>query len=220
MLHGIGESQPTWAAEIVARWLRRRLNVARASGKSAAPRVARIRPFAHRNLERSLPESERRRSSLSICCLVLDASDGAVTGDTPPKRDAIMRPSSRASTPTAKTRVAPTLRMRSARSDLIRPWRTGRWLQSCGAGTSCRCTPTRALCGRWRAVRRPGRDSCSATNPGDSSAATLTAHIGVQCTGHRRRCAIARLRTTPDLKPSCWATQPTGSVREGRFTEC
>lgn len=89
MLHGIGESQPTWAAEIVARWLRRRLNLARASGEDLRRRE--LLGYDHSLAEILKESSERapREFVEHLLPLVLEASDAAVTGDSPPKRDAI-----------------------------------------------------------------------------------------------------------------------------------
>ena len=89
MLHGIGKSQPTWAAEIVAHWFRRRLNVARESGDDLRRRE--LLGYDH-SLAEILKESSARAPKefvAHLLPLVLEASDAAVTGDTPPKRDAI-----------------------------------------------------------------------------------------------------------------------------------
>lgn len=89
MLHGIGQSQPTWAAEIVARWLRRRLNLARASGEDLQRRE--LFGYDHSLAEILKESSERAPKEFveHLLPLVLEASDAAVTGESPPKRDAI-----------------------------------------------------------------------------------------------------------------------------------
>lgn len=89
MLHGIGESQPRWAAEIVARWLRRRLSLAHASGEELRRRE--LLGYDHSLAEILKESSERSPKDFvdQLLPLVLEASDAAVTGDSPPKRDAI-----------------------------------------------------------------------------------------------------------------------------------
>lgn len=89
MLHGIGESRPAWAAEIVARWLRRRLNLARESGEDLRRRE--LLGYDH-SLAKILKESSERAPKEFVehlLPLILEASDAAVTGDSPPRRDAI-----------------------------------------------------------------------------------------------------------------------------------
>jgi hypothetical protein len=89
MLHGIGKSQPTWAAEIVARWLRRRLNLARATGEDLRRRE--LLGYDHSLAEMLKESSERAPKEFveHLLPLVLEASDAAVTDDSAPKRDAI-----------------------------------------------------------------------------------------------------------------------------------
>jgi hypothetical protein len=89
MLHGIGESQPAWAAEIVAHWIRRRLNVMRASGED--PRRRELLGYDHSLAEilRQSAEGAPRQFVSHLLPIVLEASDAAVAGNKPPKHDAI-----------------------------------------------------------------------------------------------------------------------------------
>jgi hypothetical protein len=89
MLHGIGEIQPTWAAEIVAHWFRRRLNVAREAGDDLRRRA--LLGYDHSLAEILKESSERAPQEFveHLLPLVLEASDAAANGDSPPRRDAI-----------------------------------------------------------------------------------------------------------------------------------
>lgn len=89
MLHGIGEIQPAWSAEIVAHWMRRRLASSREAGK--APGRRELLGYDH-SLAEILKESAERAPGefvRHLLPLVLEASDTTLTGKVPPKRDAI-----------------------------------------------------------------------------------------------------------------------------------
>ena len=89
MLHGLGKNRPEWLVEVLAHRLRRRLAVLRAAEEDL--RLRELLGYDH-SLARMLnqaAESAPTEFVEHVLPVVLDISDSALTGDTPPKRDAV-----------------------------------------------------------------------------------------------------------------------------------
>ena len=89
MLHSLGKSRPEWVPEVLAYRLRRRLSVLVAAGED--PRSRALLGYDH-SLARMLVQVEKNAPAelvKHVLPVVLEISDSALTGDTPPKRDAV-----------------------------------------------------------------------------------------------------------------------------------
>ena len=89
LLHSLGEHRPDWTSEVLARQFRRRLALIRATG-------ARLRSGALLDHDQFAPElivksAENAPAAFveHVLPVVLEISDAAASGDTPPKRDAV-----------------------------------------------------------------------------------------------------------------------------------
>ena len=89
MLHGIGEARPSWAAEIVAHWMRRRLIVIRTAGGDLRRRE--LLGYDHSLAEILKDAAERAPADFvgQILPLVLEVSDATAADSDPPRRDSI-----------------------------------------------------------------------------------------------------------------------------------
>ena len=89
MLHGLGKNRPEWVPEVLAYWLRRRLATIRDAGSDLRsreflgddPSLVRMFGQAAKNAPAELVEH--------VLPVILDISDSALEGHTPPKRDAV-----------------------------------------------------------------------------------------------------------------------------------
>ena len=89
MLHSLGEHRPEWLPEVLAQRLRRRLALIRATG-------AELRSGALLDHDQFVPELVVKSAANApaafvdhVLPVVLEISDAAASGDTPPKRDAV-----------------------------------------------------------------------------------------------------------------------------------
>ena len=89
MLHSLGEHRPEWLPEVLAQRLRRRLALIRATG-------AELRSGALLDHDLFVPELVVKSAANApaafvdhVLPVVLEISDAAASGDTPPKRDAV-----------------------------------------------------------------------------------------------------------------------------------
>ena len=89
MLYGLDKNRPEWVPEVLAHRLRRRLEVIRAEGGDLRRRE--IFGQNHSAAEMISKSAERAPAVFveRVLPVVLDISDSALTGDTPPKRDAV-----------------------------------------------------------------------------------------------------------------------------------
>ena len=89
MLHSLGKNRPEWLVEVLAHRLRRRLAVHRAAGEDL--RLRELLGYDH-SLARMLSQAAGNAPTEfveHVLPVVLDISESALTGDTPPKRDAV-----------------------------------------------------------------------------------------------------------------------------------
>ena len=89
MLYSLGENRPEWVAEVLARRLRRRLSLVRATGKKPEFDAFLDRDeFAVDPISKSA-ENAPAAFAEHVLPVVLEISDAAVTDDTPPKHDSV-----------------------------------------------------------------------------------------------------------------------------------
>ena len=89
MLYGLDENRPEWVPEILAHRLRRHLAIIRADDGDFRSRE--LLGYDHSAVEMINKSAERAPAAFveHVLPVVLDISDSALTGDTPPKRDAV-----------------------------------------------------------------------------------------------------------------------------------
>ena len=89
MLHGLGENRPEWIPEVMAHRFRRRLAVVRASGRDLRTREF----FGYEQSAAVMFNTSAKHVPAvfveHVLPVVLEISDSALIGDTPPKRDAV-----------------------------------------------------------------------------------------------------------------------------------
>ena len=91
MLHDLGENRPEWIPEAMAHRFRRRLAVVRASGRDLCTREF----FGYEQSAAVMFNTSAKHAPAvfveHVLPVVLEISDSALIGDTPPKRDAVWR---------------------------------------------------------------------------------------------------------------------------------
>ena len=89
MLHGLGENRPEWVPEVMAHRFRRRLAVVRASGRDLRTREF----FGYEQSAAVMFNTSAKHAPAvfveHVLPVVLEISDSALIGGTPPKRDAV-----------------------------------------------------------------------------------------------------------------------------------
>ena len=89
MLHSLGDKRPEWVPEVLSRRLRRRLFLIRQAGKQLRSGALLDRDeFAVDPISKSA-ENAPAAFAEHVLPVVLEISDAAVTGDTPPKHDSV-----------------------------------------------------------------------------------------------------------------------------------
>ena len=89
LLYPLGKNRPEWIPEVLACRLRRRLAVMRAAGKNLCS--GEILGYAHAAAEMLLRSAEQAPAAFvkHVLPVILQISDAALTGDTPPRRDTV-----------------------------------------------------------------------------------------------------------------------------------
>ena len=89
ILHDLEKHRPDWGSEVLAGWLRRRVAVIRAAGEDLGRRG--LLGYDHAAVAMFFQAAKNAPAALieHLLPVVLDISDSALTGGTPPKRDAV-----------------------------------------------------------------------------------------------------------------------------------